>query len=304
MQLAALKRWHWIVIAILVGLIVPAVRQAFDNDLSGDYVSGFGYLLTDQSRFESALAEQYQGRRMFKDVTVYPRWVADGRRGTKLVHVVAGKYWSGREEMIDGKPQALWRPTCFLAQVPYRPMTDLGQFNRAGGPDFAKQFAAVGTNPTILDFLNTMHAACGVSYSYAWWDAHPKLTWLGGSLLAIGVIWPTVVNLLAFGQLTRPPEAKAMSLWGVKAPPKREPQSKPMPAYHPNTDVDDELEAVLRGGAAPEDSCAESSTARALSAGPLEAAANVVNGEAKDFGAEKDDFYPTERHARPRTPRS
>src|SRR5579859_3604031 len=114
MQLAALKRWHWLVIAVAVGLIVPTIRGAFDSDLSGDYVSGFGYLLTDQNRFESALAEQLQGRRLFKDITVYPRWVPDGHGQMKRVHVVAGKYWSGREEMIDGKPQALWRPTCFL----------------------------------------------------------------------------------------------------------------------------------------------------------------------------------------------
>jgi hypothetical protein len=294
MQLAALKRWHWVVIAIAVGLIVPAIRQAFDSDLSGDYVSGYGFLLTDQERFETALAEQYQGRRLFKDITVYPHWIDDGHPGKKLVHVVAGKYWSGREEMIDGKPQALWRPTCFLAQVPYRPMTDLGQFNRAGGPDFAKQFAAAGTKPTVLDFLNTMHAACGVTYSYAWWDAHPMATWLGGSLLVIGIIWPTLVNLLAFGTLTRPPEAKALSLWGVKAPPKPQPQATVRP--YARTGLDDELEAAMRGETPTQEDPTAASPARPLSAGPLEPAVTLANGDSKEFGADKDDFYPTERH--------
>lgn len=298
MQLAALKRWHWVVIAIAVGLIVPTIRGAFDNDLSGDYVSGFGYLLTDQNRFESALTEQLQGRRLFKDITVYPRWVPDGRGQTKLVHVVAGKYWSGREEIIDGKPQALWRATCFLAPVPFHPTTDLGQYNRAGA-DYVREFAAAGANPTVLDFLNTMHDACGVSYSYAWWDVHPMLTWLGGSLLVIGLIWPTLVNLLAFGQLTRPPEAKAMSLWGVKAPPKPE---APVRSYAA-TGLDDELEAAMRGDASPEeDQTAGPSTARPLSTGPLEPAVTVANGDSKDFGADKDDFYPTERHAPPQRP--
>jgi hypothetical protein len=271
------------------------MRQAFDSDLSGDYVSGYGFILTDQDRFETALAEQYQGRRLFKDITVYPRWVDDGHHGKKLVHVVAGKYWAGREEMIDGKPQAMWRPTCFLAQVPYRPATDLAQFNRAGGADFAKRFASAGAKPTVLDFLNTMHAACGVTYSYAWWDAHPMVTWLGGSLLLIGIVWPTLVNLMAFGTWTRPPEAKALSLWGVKAPAKPQ-QQAPVLSYA-RSNVDDELEAAMRGDAVTEEDSAGGSTARPLSAGPLDPAAALANGDSKEFGADKDDFYPTERHA-------
>jgi len=296
MHLAALKRWHWIVIGLVLGFVIGKAQQGFQGELYGDLVEGFGYQLTDQGRFENALTQEYQGYRLFKDITVYPRWVSDNHGGRKLVHVVVGRYWSGHEEIIEGKAQAVWRPTCFIAAVPYKPQMDFLAFRKANSPDYAGQFRAAGPNPTVLDYLNVMQSAAGVSYSYAWWDAHPLLTWTLAGLVIIGLIWPTLINLMTFGTWRRPPEARALSLWGVRGTSER---AKPASMVNtaPTDDPDQELEAALQG-AAPSD--AESGVAPAvktLSSAPLEPAATVPTGPSKEFGAEKEDFYPTERHA-------
>src|SRR6266566_4531767 len=39
--------------------------------------------------------------------------------------------------------------------------------------------------------------------------------WIAGGVLVIGIIWPTVINLLVFGKLRRPREEKGISLMGV-----------------------------------------------------------------------------------------
>lgn len=294
MQLAALKRWHWILISLILGLAIGKAREGFQGELYGDWVEGFGYQLTDQSRFEGAIAQQFQGYRLFKDITVYPRWVTDKSGSRKLVHVVSGRYWSGQEETVNGKPQAIWRPTCFIAQVPYRPRTDLTIYNKPKGPDFARQFREAGPNATVLDFLSVMGSAAGVSYSYAWWDAHPMMTWTLISFIAVGLIWPTLVNLLAFGTLTRPPEAKALSLWNVRGSSRKPKPTLALAAS--GSEEDKELEAALHTQPAAETPPTPIDAPKPLSTAPLEPASVAPAGPSKEFGAEKEDFYPTERH--------
>jgi hypothetical protein len=69
----------------------------------------------------------------------------------------------------------------------------------------------------VRDYLNGLKSQ-GVTYAYAWWaDArYAAAVWAGGSFLLLGVVWPTLVNLLAFGTLRRPREEKGTSLWRVK----------------------------------------------------------------------------------------
>lgn len=297
MQLAALKRWHWVVLALLAGFAVAWARQAAQGELTGVWVDDFGYRLSDRARFEQALGEQLQGNRLFKDITVYPRWVQDAQGRRTLVHVVAGRYWGGRPEVVNGTAQAVWRPTCFIAPVPYVPATDLSIYNKPGGENYAKRFQDAGPNATVLDFLSVMGRAAGVSYRYAWWDAHPYLAWVGGSLLLVGGVWPTVINLLVFSSLTRPPEAKAMSLWGVKGT-TTAPRPGAVLAHHPAPDeLDAELEAALHGNPSAGDTEPAPAAVPVLSTTPLDPVAPLDTGPAKEFGAKEEDFYPTERRA-------
>ena len=299
MQLIALKRWHWIVIALIVGFLVAGVRQATQDDLTGIWVDDFGYRLSDPAKFEYALTQEFQGNRLFKDITVYPRWIKDAHAGRKLVHVVAGRYWNGQLETSDGAARAVWRPTCFIAAVPYRPANDLSLYNKPDSDDFGKRFRATEGNATVLDLLNVMHSAAGVSYRYAWWDAYPYLAWVGGSLLLIGIAWPTLINLLAFGKLTRPPEAKAISLWSVRNVPSTAQKTLTQPTQHELTELDAELEAAIQSPPA-EAEPASAAPARTLSSTPLELAP-VDAGPSKEFGAKQEDYYPTERRAPRRT---
>jgi hypothetical protein len=306
MQLAALKRWHWVVLSLIVGFILAMVHQGLSGDLHGDLVEGFGYLIADQDRFENALVQEFQdpGRnashRIFEDLRVYPQWTDDLHGGTKLVYVVAGSFWMQQDEKVNGQVvPALHRyDACFISQAPYTSCGDPSIYNGKGTPDYGKQFRAAGPTPTVLDYLKVMHAAAGVDYSYAWWDLHPTITFVLGSLIVIGGIWPTVINLIAFGTLARPPEAKAMSLWGVRA--HGDIKREPVPVHvAPSVDaLDGELEAALHGQPAAVDDGTPQPATRALAAGPLESLASGPAESDKAFGADKEDFYPTERRGR------
>src|SRR5438270_6202806 len=189
-MIGKLKRSHWLLVSVVVGLAVPLVRAAFEGELYGLHLDGYGYRLANQGRFEQGLVEEYQGRRAFKDVTVYPRWESSpGGSGRHLVYLVAGKYFGGQPESRDGQLVARWTPTYFVAPVPYTPQHyPLGVAQGA-----IDRFAAL-PQPTVMDYLNLVQGAGGPGYTYAWWAVWPRLTWLVGSVLLIGLVWPTLVN--------------------------------------------------------------------------------------------------------------
>jgi hypothetical protein len=277
MRISALKRRHWIAIALVVGLIHGSIRQSSESNSQGR-LDDFDVLLTDARQFEQALLSEVQGRRLFQDLTIYPYQLGPGR----AVHLVTGRYWDGRPEMKDGQLQARWAPACFIAPIPYRAPPPEGRSMEG------KEF------PSVLDYLATLNATAGVRFRYAWWwwMIHPLSVSVAASLLFIGALWPTLINLLTYGTLTRPREAKGASLWRMKnAGDSRLPsrgagvalgleESSDMPALNPV--------------AAPPQS-AHPAAVPVLTGAPLEAAP-LTPSEEKEFGARREDFYPTELH--------
>jgi hypothetical protein len=165
-------------------------------------------------------------------------------------------------------------------------------------PAFAARYAEYRKmeSPTVLDFLSTLEDGAGVSYSHAWWDSYPLLSRVGGSVLLIGLIWPTMVNLLVFGRLSRPPEDKGIDLSGVETC-----STQPMP--RPGLS-EAELAAAGSDAAPPADHASVAAPAVvALSTQPVEAAAASPE-EDKHFTAKPDDFYPTDHHVHPSGPRA
>jgi len=286
MQLAALLRWHWIVIGILAGLVLGLVRSADDGEIYGVDVHGYGLILPDQQQFENALIQDYNGTRLFSEPVVYPHWTTDTSGKSVIVYIVSGRYWDGHPQEKNGKVVAEWLPRCFIAHTPYKPRIGLTD----GTGKVAAEF------PTVVEFMAALHNRYGVSYRYAWWAAHPVWTSLMVCIILIGGVWPTVINLLTWGKFTRPAEAKGLSLWKVRK--RNAPATTPKPAiqYAGGDDLDGQLLSTATVNGKSQEAV------RSLATGPLEEAPPTPQDQ-REFGADEDDYYPTERrhHEKPRT---
>lgn len=304
--IVSVKRWQWVVVALIVGLGLGALRKAGGPDLAA-----YGDGLNDPKAFERGLVTDVQGRRLWRDVVVFGCDVDDGAGGRRPAYVVAGMYCPGHPDPVD---HALhWRSTFFVADVPYRPATGVlaeaaGRAANGGGADAVARFAQL-PRPTAVDYLAALKSAAGVEYQNQWWNTYPMWTWTVGSLLVIGLAWPTVVNLVAYGSMFRPPEEKGTDLSKVNA------AATPVPAARPEVTAEDlarleqmgaELEAELAAEAgeavAPAPAATERSVRDLSAASEPVAAAAAPDGPAKAFGADAEDFYPTERHGHPTQP--
>ncbi|MGE5612168.1 MAG: hypothetical protein ACM359_23170, partial [Bacillota bacterium] len=214
-----MKRWHWVVIALILGFTMGKVRQMYTDDIIAD----FGNTMNSPRQFELGLLAAEKGKPFFKDLIVYPDPAP--RNKIRNYYIVAGKYYGGRPEVhSDGNAYAVWRPYCIREQDyvtkdgVYVPTLDLRTLSRPGGPDYVAKFKAL-PKPTILDFLKIMREARGVNFKYAWWaeSQNAILLWMGGSLLLVGIIWPSIIYLLAFGSLTQPPQEDDIDLSQLKS---------------------------------------------------------------------------------------
>ena len=319
MKIERIKRWQWMLISVVVGGLLSAVRLKYGADVDGSSMNS-------QRQLEMGLMQDVKGVRCFKDLVVYPNPVkkerAEAEKGNKAkgkdkkaatepdrtYYIVMGKYYSGRaERQSDGKFLAVWRPYFFVEQSPvYTPQINLAQLNKPDGPDYVKKFKAI-PRPTVLDFLAIMKEAKGINYSYAWWAEPGKGTvvWMGASFVFSGLIWPSVVSLLAYGTLTPPVEEKGTDLSKVRSSTTATGPAKPTGPTEEDMDELTRMERALEekikasdrdaGPVAPAAVAAGPATIKQLTATKLETAAFNENKEQKEFGAKADDFYPTER---------
>ncbi|MDB5318826.1 MAG: hypothetical protein JWN40_457 [Phycisphaerales bacterium] len=289
-----IRHWHWLVIAVIIGLAVPAVRARYVDDAIRD----LGESLNGQAQFEESLLRPIQGRRQFDNVTVTPERIDDGLGGKRFVHVVRGQYWDGRLDPATG--QATWRPAFFVAPVPYHMQLDPARL----GPQAAQvatQLAAI-KNPTVLDFLAAVHQTHNVTYTYAWWrgSAYALWLWLSAAILLIGIALPLTINLTVYSTFRRPRIIKedGIDLSKVAPTPTSVHTSAVTDQDHSRlAELERELEQKL-SATSPTPSSAPLATSAPipkLSAAPLAPAGNAQLDH-KEFGAKEDDFYPTERH--------
>jgi hypothetical protein len=282
MSIAALHRVHWVLIAIALGLVFGWVFDTSRGPLYGVDLGGYGLPLASQEQFETALTQEYDHVRLFSDPVVYLHWLPGPDGKQKKVYLVTGRYWDGNVVVKDGKPVAEWLLRCVVTQTPYRPQAPVVE---PGGK-------AIAEFPSVLGFLGAMHQLYGVNYRYAWWAAYPVLTWLIGMLIGVAGLWPTAINLLAFGRLTRPPEARTLSLWNVVS--RKPPLTAPAPGRSASPSDAPAIEAA-RAGRATDGADTPTQPVPALAGAPQEPMPNGPT-EPKQYAAESDDFYPTERH--------
>jgi hypothetical protein len=264
MSVAALKRWHWLLISIVVGIAL-----AYANHITSADFPAYGDSLRRQSSFEASLGQMIGSDPRFKDLVV------QRCRVPKLgdVDFVYGRYCTGQVEK-DGAYH--YRPKYFVAPVPYRPT---GEIPTTPTHDFR----------SIREFLTSIN----VPYTHAWWRSYPTATWLTASVALIGLIWPTLINLIVWGRWTRPDEARGISLW-------RSPSRAAKPARGisaPSFAAPRAAEGDAASASAPVPAASTAAPVRTLSAAPL-ALAPTATASHKEFGANPDDFYPTEQKAR------
>ena len=282
MDVAAVKQWQWLTAGVAVGLVLFGLHWWNRHDLAR-----FGDPVNDPARFERALTTKVAGISALKDLTVYRQRLDDGAGASKEVHVVTGRFCDGEIDPRDGKYH--WRRSVFIAPVPYRPVSDLAAV--AGAPAALRHESTEA--PTVVDLLDVVEESHGVEYTHAWWNTYPALTRLGGSVLLIGVVWPTAINLLVYGSFFRPREEKGVDLSKVSPATGRPPAARELSL--------EELRRLEEGladqvaGAGEAMLTAPPATA-ALTAEALNATAPTAREHA-EFGARPDDFYPTERAA-------
>ncbi|MFI5380221.1 MAG: hypothetical protein ACHRHE_13060 [Tepidisphaerales bacterium] len=286
MTVQNVKRWQWMGISLILGAALGIIQRIPRDNWTARYGPGL-----TQHQFENALTEQHDDRPCFTNLVVYPEQVQDADGPRRQIYIVAGRYFGRLAGATRDRAQPQWHSRCFIAQTPYHPY---GDGEPAGKPP-----------ATVLAFLENLKSA-GVSYRYAWWrDPRWVMSfWLGGSFLAIGLIWPTVINLLVFGRFFRPREAKP-DLRHVHSAPSPEP---PKPAVTEADlaavqKMDQDLEAGLAAELADSAPAAQPAQppppVRQLAATKLELTAEEQARQEREFGKDEDDFYPTERHSQP-----
>ena len=287
----SVRWWQWVAMAVVVGCLLGWSRRASLAD-----VRSHGETLKDQKRFEIGLLPQAMRHTPHvKDVGVYAASLPGTDGHARPVHVVTLKFFWGRPrwDATLNAEVADYRPMVFVAEVPYRPRNlDALLAERPDSNPAVEAFRRL-PEPTVLDYLALVRQARGVSYTHRWWNDSPMLTCVIASVVLVGVVWPAVINLIVFGRLIRPREEKAQSLLGVST---ASATSTSPAAPLRSGRLDDELDGVIGEPLAGVDA----PPARELSKQPAadEAPVTAAAAAAKAFGAEQDDFYPTEQKAR------
>ena len=280
MSVQSVKWWQWTALSLLLGLSLGALRRWELADLGRT-----GETLNGAEAFERALTHKLRGRPLFDRVMVREQALGDAHR--KTVDVVSGEYCDGNPDPADGEFH--WRATVFVAPIPFQPHT------------LSAEALALSDmpNPRVRDYLQLLSHSQGVRYTNAWWDSFPLATWLAGTVLVLGVLWPPLVNWWFYGTLVRPAVEPGIDLIRVKNRPSAEGESKA------DLSTKDEvrlaaIEAELRTSLVDraEPTVAETPTAaapiRTLLAAAPDAPAPYQAVVEKDFAAKEDDYYPTE----------
>jgi hypothetical protein len=269
MHVQDLKRWHWVAIAVVVGLALSYVWSSVEWDENLPTIG--------QGDFERGLLIKYPQAGHLANVTVMPpeegkyKVVAEQARPTKE---------AGTIEL---------RPVAYMADSPYKAGTWRNE---------AEEF------PNVRVYLKKLQENnADVRFKYAWyretWAIY--LLWLGASVLLIGGVWPSVVSLMVGAGLGISGEEKGpeYDLSRFKSEEEKKAAAATSADMQHLHELEDELEKKLAAQRAgmpiPEDQAAEPAATKKLDGGPLESAAPATPGEEHEY---KGEFYPVDRGAK------
>ena len=285
MKVQSIHRWQWMIIGVAVGLLCGWLRDMDSN--FADELATYGRRI-GQRDFERGIVNKFHGRAQFSNIVVHPYRLSGSSAGAAHVDVVEGLYFDGQTQMENGKLAARWEPAYFVASTPYRPVTAV---NGASVP--VTRPAATASFDNVTSYLASLPKSAGVQYRYdsLAWLTRPVFIWSAGGFVLVGIIWPTIVNLLVFGSIRRPKE-QGLSLRGIKGT-STQARPSPAPLEEAVASLDDELEHVLSDQPALETPSISAVPVRKLDAEQVTAAA-APSGPQKEFGAHTGDYYPTE----------
>jgi hypothetical protein len=298
MRAEDLSRGHWLVLAILVGTAI------------GWLESNTGEVNANQTHsrldFENTLVRppvtDKQGRQYpwIKAVTIYPAMETGFQ-----VRTPQGKSRARKSivsfQALAPVPSKGWtyKSGTILANDPYEPVRNPSATPGRPFQDYIKGLAA--DHPWI-------------QYRYAWWREARwcYALWLGGCVVAIGIIWPSVLNRLVragYGHKSEPDEKKESFLKRFFTRSRKASASQSVPGKaSPATLSQNELDRINQMEAGLQDFIADSKAPGGqvvanpgpailpLNAAPLEASTEQPKpDEKKEYGGE---FYPTVAHAR------
>jgi hypothetical protein len=275
MHVQDLKRWHWALVALFVGLLLSWVWSAVEWDANLPTIG--------QHDFETGLTGSRQRIGALINITVMPPM--EGKYKVVAEHI--------RPTQTAGKGDA--RPVAFIADAPYKAGMWRGE---------AEEF------PNVLEYLKkAKQDNAELSFRYAWyretWAIY--LLWTGASLLLIGGVWPSIVSLMVGAGLGFQGEEKGpdydLDRFKSEADKKAAaagPTAADLQHLH---ELEDELEKKLAAQQAgmpiPEDQpAAAPAAAKKLDGGPLENLAPDKPAEEHEY---RGDFYPVDRGVKKKT---
>jgi hypothetical protein len=274
------KRWHWIVIGLLVGAVLAYTRMQMSPDEASVLRRGISpaEFIRDLQRPKTP-----NGFSWLNDVRVYPPFE------NKVVV-------TGNNLEIQANGKGVYKPFQLITDIP---------FKLAGAaPPPRSDF----TIRDYIDQLKKNHPQ--IEYRFAWWTLPGAVAaiWGGGALLLIGGVWPFIVNLMIGAGLGRKKEKDPdYDLDRFKAGPEPAAAAKQKGLTVGDSEKLRELEEALQknlaAGAAGADQPATTLIGagsepgvKKLDAGPLELAAAAQKKEEEDREY-KGEFYPVARPA-------
>jgi len=269
MHIEDFKRWHWMLIAIVVGLVLAYVLAGVPW---GDDLPTLG-----QIDFERGIVAKFPQPGYITNVVVLPSAQKD----------VATVVFEQLCRTNDSKKME-FRPATFRTPLPFKSQRD-GQ-----------------TYQSIQDFLSNAKAKANpdLAFKYAWYRQRSSVyvLWTFAAVLLIGVVWPSVVSLLTGGGLgfvrarSTDPEYDLSRFGNRPTTPKPQSPDQAPRDLDEVRRLDEELErrlaaqATVDGGQAAQANAQHpNEPVRALNAGPLETANVQSPDELKEYGGE---FYP------------
>jgi hypothetical protein len=184
MDVENLKRWHWILLGSVVGLLATGARLAMLRQGSGR-----GDRTTSLYKFMDRVVRPPgpDGLPPVRNIVVYPEIRLPGANNERSSLVTCEIL-----ERASGKP-------VYKKYACYTP---------AG--------AATSSGPSVngfavREFLDaTQQTYRHIHYRTAWWATPPMIIaiWGGGSLVLVGGVWPLMLSVLSrngFGRKTNPP---------------------------------------------------------------------------------------------------
>ena len=227
MQIEDFKRWHWVLISLVLGGLMAFSWNLSSPDEKSD---GKG---TSALEFVGNIGRQKTGNgySWIRQVVIYPPEdkpdPVSGKTG-KANYVVCSMLTpipppsdldsesvdqlrdrakaagvANAEKMekpqllgsIRANPKYKYSIVHFTADIPFK----------------VGNIQAKSDTYSIREYLaDTKRAFPDVQYKYAWWSEHPAqyLLWMGGCVLLIGGVWPSFIGLMTGAGLGRPKREK------------------------------------------------------------------------------------------------